>query len=204
QGHGRRAGAGADPRQRAEPGGRPDADAEGIHGRRGNRGDEGEVRQHHPDRALLHAAGHCQCGAVFRLRRSEFHHRRLHGSGWRPMHLKALPALLLTAALLAGTAAAQQQAPATATPEQKPAEQKPAEQKPAEQKTPAKKPAPPKDANAPRNRTMHFELPPLVPIAEVPRGKPVMIQGTVLSPQPTTFVLNDGNASLVINLGPTW
>lgn len=120
------------------------------------------------------------------------------------MHLKALPALLLTAALLAGTAAAQQQAPANATPEQKPAEQKPAEQKPAEQKTPAKKPAPPKDANAPRNRTMHFELPPLVPIAEVPRGKPVMIQGTVLSPQPTTFVLNDGNASLVINLGPTW
>lgn len=115
------------------------------------------------------------------------------------MHLRPLLVLLAAASLLAGTVSAQQQAPAAA-----PAEQKPAEQKPAEQKEPAKKSAPPKNANAPRNRTMQFELPPLVPIAEIPRGKPVMIQGIVLSPQPTTFVLNDGNASLVINLGSTW
>lgn len=99
-------------------------------------------------------------------------------------------------------APAQQQQPAAPATGQKPPEQKPPEQKPAEQK-PAPKPAP-KNPNAPRNRTMNIELPPMVAIAEVPRGKPVMIQGVVLSPQPTTFVLNDGNSSLVINLGPTW
>ncbi|MFC3678195.1 hypothetical protein [Ferrovibrio xuzhouensis] len=59
-------------------------------------------------------------------------------------------------------------------------------------------------AAAPRNRTMQFSLPPLVAISEVPRGKAVMIQGQVLSPQPTTFVLNDGNSSMVINLGTDW
>jgi len=120
------------------------------------------------------------------------------------MHLKPLLVLLAATSLLTGTVSAQQQAPAPAPAEQKPAEQKPTEQKPAEQKEPAKKPVPQKNANAPRNRTMQFELPPLVPIAEIPRGKPVMIQGIVMSPQPTTFVLNDGNSSLVINLGPTW
>lgn len=129
------------------------------------------------------------------------------------MHLKAFIVLLAAAALSSGALLAQQPpamppaapTPAAQTPaEQKAGEQKPAEQKAGEQKPPAKKPAPQKNANAPRNRTMNIELPPLVPIAEVPRGKPVMIQGIVMSPQPTTFVLNDGNSSLVINLGPTW
>lgn len=59
-------------------------------------------------------------------------------------------------------------------------------------------------ATTPRNRTIQFSLPPLVAISEVPRGKAVMIQGQVLSPQPTTFVLNDGNSSMVINLGADW
>lgn len=124
------------------------------------------------------------------------------------MHLKAFVVLLAAAALSSGALLAQQPPaapPAAQKPaEQMPAEQKAGEQKAGEQKPPAKKPAPQKNANAPRNRTMNIELPPLVPIAEVPRGKPVMIQGIVMSPQPTTFVLNDGNSSLVINLGPTW
>src|SRR3546814_20780175 len=59
-------------------------------------------------------------------------------------------------------------------------------------------------ATAPRNRTMQFSLPPLVAISEVPRGKAVMIQGQVLSPQPTTFVLHDGNSSMVVTLGTDW
>ena len=122
----------------------------------------------------------------------------------RLRHSIALTALLAFAAgsLQAQQTAPAQQQPATPPASQVPAEQKPAEQKPAEQKA-APKPAP-KNPNAPRNRTMNIELPPLVAISEVPRGKPVMIQGVVLSPQPTTFVLNDGNSSLVINLGPTW
>lgn len=133
------------------------------------------------------------------------------------MHLK-LPLLLAAMMAFAGGSLQAQQPPAAqgdpraqqpaAQPivppaAQQPAEQKPAEQKPAEQKPAEKKPAP-KNPNAPRNRTMNIELPPQVAISEVPRGKPVMIQGIVLSPQPTTFVLNDGNSSLVINLGPTW
>jgi hypothetical protein len=83
-----------------------------------------------------------------------------------------------------------------------------AQDKALEQMKKANEPAKPKNGAgstaAPRNRTMQFSLPPLVAIAEVPRGKAVMIQGQVLSPQPTTFVLNDGNASMVINLGPDW
>ena len=51
---------------------------------------------------------------------------------------------------------------------------------------------------------MAFDVPPLVPISEIPRGKAVTIQGTVLSPQATTFVLNDGNSSQVIVIGPAW
>lgn len=51
---------------------------------------------------------------------------------------------------------------------------------------------------------MQFDLPPLVAIAEIPLGQVVAIQGQVKSPQPTTFVLNDGNASQVIHLGPSW
>lgn len=129
--------------------------------------------------------------------------------------MSKLCALLAAAALIAatGTLQAQQTSPQT----QQPAQADPRAQQPdakpiappqgekPEQKPPAaQKPAAPKNANAPRNRTMQFELPPLVPIAEIPRGKAVMLQGVVLSPQPTTFVLNDGNSSLVINLGPTW
>lgn len=71
-------------------------------------------------------------------------------------------------------------------------------------KPPANQPAKPKGTPAPRNQTMAFTLPDLVPIAEIPRGRAVMLQGVVLSPQATTFVLNDGIASQVINLGPSW
>ncbi|MFN4274697.1 MAG: hypothetical protein ACK4FJ_00235 [Ferrovibrio sp.] len=140
----------------------------------------------------------------------------------------------MAALLVAGPAAAQTQAPATQAPAtQAPAAQAPATQTPAQMQgttppTPsttdpraaaepqtqpikpqtapkaAPKPAP-KNANAPpRNQTMAFTLPDLVPIAEIPRGKAVMLQGVVMSPQATTFVLNDGNASQVINLGPSW
>ncbi len=129
------------------------------------------------------------------------------------MHLRHAIALAAALTLGAGSLQAQQAAPAQ-QPAAPPAGQKPADQKPGEQKPgqkpgqkPEQKPAPkpaPKNPNAPRNRTMNIELPPQVAISEVPRGKPVMIQGIVLSPQPTTFVLNDGNASLVINLGPSW
>lgn len=70
--------------------------------------------------------------------------------------------------------------------------------------TQQQQPAKPKGNAPPRNQTMSFTLPDLVPISEIPRGKAVMIQGTVLSPQATTFVLNDGKASQVINLGPSW
>lgn len=68
----------------------------------------------------------------------------------------------------------------------------------------APKPAAKSGTAAPRNQTMAFTLPDLVPIAEIPRGKAVMLQGVVLSPQATTFVLNDGNASQVISLGSSW
>jgi len=47
-------------------------------------------------------------------------------------------------------------------------------------------------------------LPPPTAISEIPRGKAVLLAGTVMSPQPRTFVLNDGNASIVVHLGPTW
>jgi hypothetical protein len=68
----------------------------------------------------------------------------------------------------------------------------------------APKPAAKSSTAPPRNQTMAFTLPDLVPIAEIPRGKSVMIQGVVLSPQASTFVLNDGNSSQVITIGPTW
>ena len=68
----------------------------------------------------------------------------------------------------------------------------------------APKPAAKNATAPPRNQTMAFTLPDLVPIAEIPRGKAVMIQGVVLSPQASTFVLNDGNSSQVIHLGSTW
>lgn len=146
------------------------------------------------------------------------------------MHLN--PLLVLGAALLiAAPVFAQQQAPVTppATPSQadpraaKPPSQPivPQTQQPATPQQPGqpqqgqtekkdeKKPAQaPKTTqqNNPRGttRSMAFEVPPLVPISEIPRGKTVTIQGVVLSPQATTFVLNDGNSSQVIVIGPTW
>lgn len=130
------------------------------------------------------------------------------------MHLKH--SLLLCTLLLAAPALAQQQ------PAQQPAQQPGAQTTPptpqvtdpratAEpQNQPIKppanaaQPAKPKSNAAPRNQTMSFTLPDLVPISEIPRGRAVMLQGIVLSPQATTFVLNDGNSSQVINLGPSW
>jgi hypothetical protein len=133
--------------------------------------------------------------------------------------------LLAVPALLAGPAGAQQ----TPADEQKAVQSQPdphtpppaqpidpgkaaareMQDKAAEQQKKQNEPAKPKRngsgaAAAPRNRTMQFSLPPLVAVSEVPRGKAVMIQGQVLSPQPTTFVLNDGNASMVVNLGADW
>lgn len=116
------------------------------------------------------------------------------------------------------------QQPTTQQPAaQQPAAQQPAPQPQAAQPDPkanqpetqpivpqAKKPTPPAQrptsqrSTAPRRQTMQFDLPPLVPIAEIPLGQVVAIQGQVKSPQPTTFVLNDGNASQVIHLGPSW
>lgn len=119
--------------------------------------------------------------------------------------------LLLGIALLAGPTLAQQaQQPGAQTTPQTPQvtdprataepENQPIKPPAAQQQQPAK----PKGTAAPRNQTMSFTLPDLVPISEIPRGKAVMIQGMVLSPQATTFVLNDGQASQVINLGPSW
>lgn len=145
------------------------------------------------------------------------------------MHLKRLLAPGLALLIAATPALAQQQQPATpqqqplpATPSQAdPRAQQPAsqpivppaaqsgaqppqaQQPPAEKKD-EKKPA--QKSSSPRGttRSMAFDVPPLVPIAEIPRGKAVTIQGTVLSPQATTFVLNDGNSSQVIVIGPSW
>ncbi len=139
------------------------------------------------------------------------------------MHLRPF-LLVLGAALLiaASPVLAQQPAPAApaapampgqadpraAQPPSQPivpqAQQPQAQQPQAEQKD-EKKPAPRNNSNTRgTTRSMAFDLPPLVPIAEIPRGKAVTIQGVVLSPQATTFVLNDGNSSQVIVIGPTW
>jgi hypothetical protein len=145
------------------------------------------------------------------------------------MHIKLVSALG-AALLIAAPGLAQQQAPATpaapsapasATPgqadpraaqppsqpivPQQPGTPQPGAQPQAEQKD-EKKPAARSNSSSTRGttRSMAFDLPPLVPIAEIPRGKAVTIQGVVLSPQATTFVLNDGNSSQVIVIGPTW
>jgi biotin carboxyl carrier protein len=139
------------------------------------------------------------------------------------MHLKLVSALG-AALLIAVPVTAQQQAPAPSAqpptssqadpraqqpqsqpivpPAQQPGAQQPQAQT---EKKDEKKPAP-KSSSSPRGttRSMAFDVPPLVPIAEIPRGKAVTIQGTVLSPQATTFVLNDGNSSQVIVIGPAW
>lgn len=114
--------------------------------------------------------------------------------------LPALPAVAQTPAQtqMPVQAAPQAMPPAQATP--------PAATTPETEAKPkaAPKPAAKSSTAPPRNQTMSFTLPDLVPIAEIPRGKSVMIQGVVLSPQASTFVLNDGNSSQVITIGPTW
>lgn len=147
------------------------------------------------------------------------------------MHLKT-PLALGLVLLIAAPALAQQQAPASPPPTpsmadpraqqpqsqpivpptpqsgtQQPAVpqqgQPPQAEKKAEKKD-EKKPAPKSNSTRGTTRSMAFDVPPLVPISEIPRGKAVTIQGTVLSPQATTFVLNDGNSSQVIVIGPAW
>ncbi|QDO98530.1 hypothetical protein FNB15_15120 [Ferrovibrio terrae] len=138
------------------------------------------------------------------------------------MHLK--PLLILGAAILiAAPALAQQPAPVTppATPSQadpraaQPPSQpivpqpsqpaQPGQPQQTEKKDEKKAPSGTQQNNQRgTTRSMAFEVPPLVPISEIPRGKAVTIQGVVLSPQATTFVLNDGNSSQVIVIGPTW
>jgi len=146
------------------------------------------------------------------------------------MHLATTRILALGAALLiAAPALAQQTAPAASPPTPSQADPRalaqpksqpivpPAQQPGAQQQgqapqaeqppkeEPAKKPPPKKESpTRGTTRSMAFDVPPLVPISEIPRGKAVTIQGVVLSPQATTFVLNDGNSSQVIVIGPTW
>lgn len=134
------------------------------------------------------------------------------------MHLKRF-LVLAAAMLIAAPAFAQQQVTPPPTPSQAdpraqqpasqpivPQAQQPGAQPPQAEKKDEKKPAPAPKSNSTRGttRSMAFDVPPLVPIAEIPRGKAVTIQGTVLSPQATTFVLNDGNSSQVIVIGPAW
>jgi hypothetical protein len=118
-------------------------------------------------------------------------------------------ALLLPLAAWAQAPAQQAPAPAPGQLPQTPTQTDPrAEAEP--QNQPIKpnadqaKPAPKRNNSGGTTRTMSFDVPPLVPIAEIPRGKAVTIQGIVLSPQASTFVLNDGNSSQVITIGPTW
>ncbi|MEL3891079.1 hypothetical protein V6B08_12440 [Ferrovibrio sp. MS7] len=113
------------------------------------------------------------------------------------MHLTSISATLLML-LGAGAALAQtqqtpaQQAPAQQAPAQ--GQQPPAAQQPAQQQ---RRPA----TGAPANT---IGLPNPTPIAEIPRGQTVLLAGVLSAPQPRTFVLNDGNASIVVNLGPSW
>ena len=113
------------------------------------------------------------------------------------MHLtRAIALLVLLAAGLAANAGAQQQA-------------QPAQGQSAPQAAPAPAPQqsqPQQSRPAPRRNAapQTVDLPPPTRIAEIPRNTVVLIAGVVQAPERTTFVLNDGNASLVINLGPTW
>jgi len=140
----------------------------------------------------------------------------MHLSDLRPGRFLFAGVLLLGAGLLSGGAVAQQQPAdqqkameAQPDPHVPPAAQPIDPQKAAERQAQDKareqqKPKASANPAAPRSRSAQFTLPPLVAISEVPRGKAVMIQGRVLSPQSTTFILNDGNASMVINLGAEW
>lgn len=134
------------------------------------------------------------------------------------MHLRSSLLVLGTALLIAAPALAQQQAPATpqampsqsdpraAQPPSQPIVPQPGAQQPQAEQKDEKKPAQAPKSNSTRGttRSMAFDVPPLVPIAEIPRGKAVTIQGVVLSPQATTFVLNDGNSGQVVTIGPAW
>lgn len=121
------------------------------------------------------------------------------------MHLMRASLGLLLSLSLALPVFAQGQAPAAQAPAaQAPAAQAPTGQAPAAQ-APARQ-APPAQAT-PQRRTAPaatIGLPNPTPIAEIPRGQTVLLAGILLSPQPRTFVLNDGNSAIVINLGPTW
>lgn len=118
------------------------------------------------------------------------------------MHLTrsliAVNLVLLTALPAPG----QQAAPAQGT--QTPVQQAPAAQAPASQ--PPSAPAAPTAPAQPRasRQPAQIGLPTPTRIAEIPRGQVVLIAGVVSSAQPTTFVLNDGNASIVVHLGATW
>lgn len=120
-------------------------------------------------------------------------------------------AFLLTTALLLPLATyAQQQTPAQSGAQTTPSTPQTTDPRAAAEPEskpikPQAAPKAPKSTTAPpRNQTMAFTLPDLVPIAEIPRGKAVMLQGILYSPQATTFVINDGNSSQVVNIGPSW
>ncbi len=139
------------------------------------------------------------------------------------MHLIRSLLVLGSALLIAAPSALAQQQVAPATPQAMPSQADPRAAQPpsqpivpqapgatqapaqAEQKD-EKKPVQAPKSNSTRGttRSMAFEVPPLVPISEIPRGKAVTIQGVVLSPQATTFVLNDGNSGQVVTIGPAW
>ena len=114
-------------------------------------------------------------------------------------HLTKPGRLICALLLLASPAAWAQQAPANQAPANQalPETAKPPAAAPAQQ--PAPRPAP-----ARRNQPAQIGLPAPTPIAEIPRNKTVLLAGTLLSPQQRTFVLNDGNSSIVIQLGPSW
>ncbi len=134
------------------------------------------------------------------------------------MHLKRLTLVLGATLLIAAPAISQQQTPATpaptpsmqdpraAQPPSQPIVPQPGAAQPQAEQKDEKKPAQAPKSNSTRGttRSMAFEVPPLVPISEIPRGKAVTIQGVVLSPQATTFVLNDGNSGQVVTIGPAW
>lgn len=116
------------------------------------------------------------------------------------MHLIRASATLLA---LLGAGAALAQAPAQTpaqTPAQAPAQAPAQTQQPAPAQQPAQQQRRPA-TGAPANT---IGLPNPTPIAEIPRGQTVLLAGMLSSPQPRTFVLNDGNSSIVVNLGPSW
>jgi len=112
------------------------------------------------------------------------------------MHLIRASITLALLACLGSEALAQApvQQPAPAAPAQ------PSAPAPAQPSAPAPAPAQQQRRAAPAT----IGLPSPTPIAEIPRGQVVLLAGVLSSPQLRTFVLNDGNASIVVNLGPSW